>query len=382
MPCPAAIRPDEQYSPDVATLRGVVRYHPANPCGRTEKTVQEDEIIGFDALYASMSKCSKGVRRKASVGRYILFGMDEILKLHQELETGAYRARPTSKVKITYPKPRVAVATSFRDRVYQRSLNDNAVYPAMSQGFIRHNAACQTGKGTDWAREKVKLMMEREYRQHGADSCCLLVDIWHYYDTMPHEVANQRFERRLPYNVYVRARNVLDHQYTGEAGYSPGSQMVQIAGISVPDPIDHYIKERLRADKYVRFMDDSWICHHDRHQLEVWREAIRAKYAEDGMKLHPTKTKIVRLRDGFRFLGFIYRMTPEGKVIMTVDPKNVKAERKRLYRLAKLIKAGKKPISAMYEQYKSWRAHAAKGNSKKLLQRMDNYVKTLLEEIT
>lgn len=349
---------------------------------RTEKTVQEDEIIGFDALYTSMGKCSKGVRRKAAVGRYCLFGMDEILKLHQELVTGTYRARPTSKVKITYPKPRVAVATSFRDRVYQRSLNDNAVYPAMSKGFIRHNAACQTGKGTDWARQQVKLMMEREYRQHGPDGWCLLVDIRHYYDTMPHEVANQRFERKLPYNVYARVRDVLDRQYTGEAGYSPGSQMVQLAGISVPDPIDHYIKERLRADKYVRFMDDSWICHHSKAQLEEWREAIRARYAAEGMELHPTKTKIVRLRDGFRFLGFIYRLTPEGKVIMTVDPQNVKAERKRLHRLAQLIKEGEKPVTALREQYKSWKAHAAKGNSKQLLQRMDKYVKSLLEGIT
>lgn len=305
--------------------------------------MQEDEIIGFDALYASMGKCSKGVRRKAAVGRYCLFGMDEILKLHQELVTGTYRARPTSKVKITYPKPRVAVATSFRDRVYQRSLNDNAVYPAMSKGFIRHNAACQTGKGTDWARQQVKLMMEREYRQHGPDGWCLLVDIRHYYDTMPHEVANRRFERKLPYNVYARVRDVLDRQYTGEAGYSPGSQMVQ---------------------------------------LVEWREAIRTRYAADGMELHPTKTKIVRLKDGFRFLGFIYRLTPAGKVVMTVDPQNVKAERKRLFRLAQLIKAGEKPASALYEQYGSWKAHAAKGNSKKLLQRMDQYVKSLLEGIT
>ncbi len=207
-------------------------------------------------------------------------------------------------------------------------------------------------------------------------------DIRHYYDTMPHEVANQRFECRLPYSVYARVRDVLDHQYTGEAGYSPGSQMVQLAGISVPDPIDHYIKERLRADKYVRFMDDSWICHHSREQLVEWREAIRERYAAEGMELHPTKTKIVRLRDGFRYLGFIYRLTPEGKVIMTVDPQNVKAERKRLYRLAQLIKAGEKPVTALREQYKSWKAHAAKGNSKKLLQRMDKYVKSLLEGIT
>ena len=129
-------------------------------------------------------------------------------------------------------------------------------------------------------------------------------------------------------------------------------------------------------------MDDSLIIHHDKAQLEEWREAISARYAADGMELHPTKTKIVRLRDRFRFLVFIYRLTPEGKVIMTVDHQNVKAERKRLFRLAKLIKAGEKPASALYEQYRSWKAHAAKGNSQQLLQRMDQYVKTLLEGIT
>ena len=111
--------------------------------------MQEEIIIGFDALYNSEGKCAKGVCRKASVGRFHLFRMDEILKLQKELATGTYKARPTIKVRITYPKPRTAVANGFRDRVYQRSLNDNAVYPAMTRSFIRQNAACQTGKGTD-----------------------------------------------------------------------------------------------------------------------------------------------------------------------------------------------------------------------------------------
>ena len=158
--------------------------------------------------------------------------------------------------------------------------------------------------------------------------------------------------------------------------------MVQLAGISVPDPIDHYIKERLRADKYLRFMDDSIIVHHSKEQLEEWREAIRQQYAAIGLELHPRKTRIVRLQDGFRYMGFIYRLTPAGKVVMTVDPQNVKAERKRLFRLAQLINAGEKPASALYEQYGSWKAHAAKGNSQQLLQRMDQYVKSLLEGIT
>ena len=66
--------------------------------------MQDEEIIGFDALYASMNLCAKNVRRKANVGRFLMYGMDEILKLQEDLENGTYKARPTSTVKITYPK--------------------------------------------------------------------------------------------------------------------------------------------------------------------------------------------------------------------------------------------------------------------------------------
>lgn len=113
----------------------------------------------------------------------------------------------------------------------------------------------------------MKFFLEREFRQHGPDGCALLIDVHGYYASIRHEITNQRFERKLPPSHYKRVRDVLDHQYSGETGYNPGSQMVQLAGISVPDPIDHYIKERLRADKYLRFMDDSIIVHHSKEQL-------------------------------------------------------------------------------------------------------------------
>lgn len=61
--------------------------------------MQDEEIIGFDALYASMNLCAKNVRRKANVGRFLMYGMDEILKLQEDLENGTYKARPTSTVK-------------------------------------------------------------------------------------------------------------------------------------------------------------------------------------------------------------------------------------------------------------------------------------------
>ena len=49
----------------------------------------------------------------------------------------------------------------------------------------------------------------------------------------------------------------MRNQYPGEVGYNPGSQMIQIAGISVLDPLDHMAKDLMGIRNYIRYMDDA-----------------------------------------------------------------------------------------------------------------------------
>ena len=44
--------------------------------------------------------------------------------------------------------------------------------------------------------------------------------------------------------------------------------MVQIAGISLLDKTDHYIKEVLRQKYYLRYMDDSMMIAQTKEELE------------------------------------------------------------------------------------------------------------------
>ena len=73
-------------------------------------------------------------------------GIERTMKLSDELHSGTYKARKPVRFTITSPKPRDIASITFRDRVYQRSLNDNAVYLTMSKSFIYDNFACQKGK--------------------------------------------------------------------------------------------------------------------------------------------------------------------------------------------------------------------------------------------
>jgi hypothetical protein len=349
----------------------------------TRMTMENDvieQVISFDALYESMEKCRQGVMWKDSVAHYYLNSIEETLKIEKQLKEGSYRPRKPLKFTVTSPKPREIVSIAFRDRVYQRSLNDNAIYPQISKRFIHGNAACQTGKGTDFARNYLKRYLQKYYRKYGTNGYVLQCDIKGYYPNMRHDVPVEKFRRCLDEWTYEAAKSVLEEQYKGEVGYNPGSQMVQIAGISALDDLDHYIKERLRTKFYLRYMDDFLLIHKDKEYLEECRKKIEEKLKEKGFELNTKKTKIYPIKDGIQFLGFVFRLTETGKVIMTVSPQSVKRERKHLQHLVAKAKRGEITKDKVDFCFAAWKAHAAIGNSYKLLKRMDAYYESLWKE--
>lgn len=339
-----------------------------------------ESVIGFDALYQSMYRCRANVGWKDSVAHYCLNGIEETLKLEKQLKDGTYKARAQKKIHITHPKPRDAVSIAFRDRVYQRSLNDNVIYPAMSKQFVQTNAACQKGKGTDFARRYLDRYLHEVFRKHGLNAWVLQGDIKGYYPNMSHVVAEDCFRRNLPPVIYGRTEAILRNQYEGKVGYNPGSQMIQIAGLSVLSSLDHFIKEQLHIRWYIRYMDDFVLIHPDREYLEYCYTAIGEFLAKMDFSLHPDKTRIYPLKEGVKMLGFTHRLTATGKIIRTIDPKNVKMERKKLYRLVQRAKRGEIPKSKVDCCFESWIAHAENGNSFKLIQRMRRYYKSLWKD--
>lgn len=339
-----------------------------------------EHIIGFDALYESMEKCKKGVIWKDSVAHFVLNAVEEVLKLESQLKSGTYRSRRGRVFTLESPKRRQAMGIPFRDRVYQRSLCDNEIYPEMTRHLIPDNFACQTGKGTDRARERLKQFLHRIYLRDGHECYVLQCDISGYYPNMSHEAAEDILRKYLRPKAADMAIEILREQYPGDVGYLPGSQLVQLLGISILNPMDHYIKEKLRIKEYVRYMDDFILFHEDKAYLEYCKKQIEKGLKARGFVFNPKKTRIYPISEGVKFLGFRFTLTETGKVVMLIDPKNVKMERKRLRRMVHLAKKGRLTREKVDECYKSWKAHASKGNSHNLLRRMDAYYQSLWEE--
>ena len=340
--------------------------------------MNKEDIIGIDALYESMNKCAKGVKWKGTVAYYRHHWTDEIPKLSQQLHDGTYKERRAKFFTITEPKVREIMSIHYRDRVYQRSLNDVAIYPEVSRSFILDNYACQKGKGTLAARDRLKEFLHKYYRKFGNEGHVLKIDIKGYYPNMDHAFAEEMFGKYLTGETYQMAKTVLEN-LPGEIGYNPGSQIVQIVGITALDKIDHYIKEVLRVKYYIRYMDDFILIHPDKEYLQDCLEKITDLLKEQLMKINSEKTFIQSLDKPIMFLGFRYQLTKTGKVVILADPKKVKHERKKIMRMVAKVKKGELKKRDVDAHFKAYKASVRYGNSHNLIYRLNRWYESLWE---
>lgn len=340
-----------------------------------------EDIINYDTLYESMNKCKSGVSWKPNVLHAINNDASETERCMKKIDSGEWKNSPPKEIEIMYPKKRKGVCIPFKDRVYQRAINDEELYKVVEKKLIYANCSCQKGKGTDFARNLLKKYIRSHIARYGIDGYIIQIDIHQYYQSMRHDILKSKFRSVLDDDkTYNKVCEILDSQSEGKVGYKPGSQMIQIAGIFMLSDIDHYIKEKLHVKKYIRYMDDFLLIVKTLEEAMFILNQVITKLDELGFKINEKKTKIIKLTDPFNFMGFKYKVTKTGKIIMTIKPDRVKHERKKLYRASAKAKKGKMPKWKVDQMYESWRSYANKGNSFKMLNNMDKYYKRLWEE--
>lgn len=341
---------------------------------------KESEAFTADALYDQILKRSKGVDWKLSVKAFKLNGFANAIKMERSISSGRWKNGKTQKIIIGFPKKREGLSIKFKDRVYQGSINDNILYPSVSRSLIYSNSACQVGKGQSFARKLIKKYLWKHFVNYGLNGWVVQLDIHNYYGSIEHARANEKFKKYVSPNIHRRIVQILSDQYTDNVGYYPGSQMVQILGIMYLNEIDHFIKDVLKIKTYIRYQDDFWALFHYKKDAKAFLKKVISYIESEGLTVNKKKTKIVRLKDGFTFLGFKYQITKTGKILMFIKSSNVKHERNKLYHLVKKSKMGLIPKESVDESYKDWRTYALTGNSYKLIKRMDQYYKSLWKE--
>lgn len=338
-----------------------------------------DSVCSFGNLYKAMYKCRRNVLWKDSVAGFLKNGLVNVYKLKQSLYNGTYQIDPYTMFKVYEPKERDIVSTRIKDRVYQRSLCDNYLYDTVTHSFIRENCACQINKGTHDARDLFAEKIRRHYRKYGTTGGMLKCDVKDFFGSTLHSVAIQAIDCHVDDDWAVGEVSKVIRSFnpgTGK-GMGLGSEITQITELAVLDKLDHFIKEQLHIKGYIRYMDDFILIHPDMEYLKECRERVREYLENLGLKLSPKKTQLFPVTQPVRFLGFSFRLTETGKVVIKILPEKVSHERRKLKKLVQRSKEGFKSREEVNQCYESWKSHASYGDNHSVILKMDQFYKNL-----
>ncbi len=103
--------------------------------------------MSFPNLLRAARKARRGKRDRPDVAAFEYDAERELLRIRDELLSGAYPFCPYHTFTITEPKPRLISAAPYRDRVVHHALC-NVLEPVYERSFIADSYACRKDKGT------------------------------------------------------------------------------------------------------------------------------------------------------------------------------------------------------------------------------------------
>lgn len=127
------------------------------------------------------------------------------------------------------------------------------------------------------------------------------------------------------------------------------------------DPLDHFVKERLRIKGYVRYVDDFLVFSDDKRHLGEVRAQIRDFLVRLRLRLHPTKNVVFPVREGIRFLG--YRVFPTHRLLVK---ENVWRFCRRVRHMQQDYADWRVSFATIYQRLMSWIGHARQANTYRL----------------
>jgi retron-type reverse transcriptase len=334
------------------------------------------DIISFQNLLYSSRKAQKGKRYRDNVLSFNYNLENEILTLQSELKNHTYQPGDYRIFHIFEPKPRLISAAPYRDRVVHHALC-NVIAPILERTLIYDTYANRTGFGSHRAlRRFTKFARNSKY--------VLQCDIQKYFPSIDHEILKEQFRCKIKcketlwlIDTIIDASNpqeIAVDYFIGDELFSPldrrkglpiGNLTSQFFANFYLSGFDHFVKETLKTEKYLRYVDDFALFSEDRVYLQEARTAIETHLASLRLKIHPIKSQLSETSIGVCFVGF--RVLPDR---IRVRSNSLKRSRCRLLNYKKAYAKHQITAEHLIQSILSWIAHLKHGNTWRLRQKI------------
>jgi RNA-directed DNA polymerase len=232
-----------------------------------------------------------------------------IAKLEQELRASQYEPQAVKRVWI--PKPgsnekRPLGVPTLRDRIVQGALL-HVIEPIFERDFAPQSYGFRPGKGCKDALRRVDELLK------GGSHWVVDADLKAYFDTIPQERLMDRIREKIADGRVLKLlEQMLQAGVMDSAkGWQPTEQGTPQGAVISPllsniylDGLDWQMAKG--GFEMVRYADDFIVLCNSQEQAQEALEQIRRWVDENGLTLHPIKTRLVDASQagGFDFLGY------------------------------------------------------------------------------
>ena len=330
------------------------------------------QIYNLSNLILAWRKARKGKTKKRDIIEFERDVIGNLILLQDELKNKTYFPKPLKTFILRDPKTRKISKADFRDRIVHHAIV-LILEPIFDKIFIYDSYANRKGKGTLFATKRFD-RFKREVSRNGKINgwfnnnqirgYCLKADIKHYFQEVNHEILLNIIKRKVKDEKTITliikflenggGERVLDLQKE-QKGMPLGNLTSQFFANVYLNELDSFVKHKLKAKYYIRYVDDFVILHQSRENLEIWKGQIN-EFLNNRLKLklHPDKSKIISLSRGVDFIGF--RNYWNYKLLRKRNINNIKSKIEDYYK-------GLISYNKLLESFQGWSAYAKWANS-------------------
>ena len=286
----------------------------------------------FRRLVQAYLDCRRTKRNSASALAFEARAEYHLHQLHEELTSGHYQPGRSICFVITHPKPREVWAAQFRDRIVHHLLY-NHIAPRFHARFVADSCACIPGRGTLYAAQRLESQVRSYTQNWSVGAHYLKCDLANFFVSIDKAVLLEQLQRHVTepwwmaltqtilmhdprFDVEVRGSRaelalVPPHKSLFNApdgfGLPIGNLSSQFFANVLLDDLDQFVKHRLRAPHYVRYVDDFILLHHSPQWLNQAKAQVEAKLAALHLQLNPRKTILQPVARGIDFVGHLVK---------------------------------------------------------------------------
>lgn len=329
-----------------------------------------EKIYDFENILNAAYSCRRGKTKATSTLEFFNQLEENVIQLQNELIWEQYQISPYRHFYVFEPKRRLISAPAFKDRVLHRAIY-NVLEPLLDKTYIYDSYACRVGKGTHKGAARAQSFIKGIECAHGK-AYALKADISRYFSSIDHHILKSILDQKISCK---RAKAILfyiiDTSPTDVfgCGIPLGNLTSQLFANLYLHELDFFVKHKLKAPRYIRYMDDFVIIHHDKLQLHQWRNEI-TDFLRTQLRLQTNnKTQVFPISTSRgRSLDFLgYRIYSGHKLLRKCSVKRIKTKLKK-YRSQ--FAKGELSLSEINQKIQSWLGHASHANTHNLKKKL------------